>query len=289
MMLAAVGSHAPACLQPTPTIHAVHFRQDLRGRLLCLARAELQERIQADSAHPLAAWIESRGVQLKKQRAQPELLDDGPALIVTQPTAVGQSLATFPSSSWLTEQVVAKSSIGGLLQGLEGWLQIALFLLHERSSDSAAWAPYVDALPEQPQMPLFWSDAELAELQGTQLLSSVEGYRHAAACILMRAISLLACTQPCMQMCIRHVVSAGMLLVMCLLACRSFFEARHADLDAQLFTQQRDVFPASAFSLEAFLWAVATVRSRVHPPLDGAAVALVPCCRLGERFRGLCT
>ena len=181
-MLAALGSHVPAHLHQVPSVPAhAHCRHDLRGRLLCLARAELQERLRADSAHLLATWAEQRGVQLKKQRAQPELLDDGPALVVTQPTARGQSLATFPSSAWLTEQVVAKSSIGGLLQGLEGWLQIALFLLHERSSSGAAWEPYMNVLPKQPEMPLFWGDAELAELQGTQLLSSVEGYRRASA------------------------------------------------------------------------------------------------------------
>ena len=57
---------------------------------------------------------------------------------------------------------------------------------------------------------------------------------------------------------------------------RSFFEAKHAELESQLFAPHREAFPAGAFSLEAFLWAVASVRSRVHPPLDGAAVALVP-------------
>ena len=64
------------------------------------------------------------------------------------------------------------------------------------------------------------------------------------------------------------------MMVLCLR--RQFFEAKHEELDAQLFAQRRDLFPAEAYSLPAFLWAVASVRSRVHPPLDGAAVALVP-------------
>ena len=147
------------------------------------------------SAHPLNTWVEQRGVQLKKQRAQPELLDDGLALVVSQPTARGQALASFPSTAWLTGQVVAKSSIGGHVQGLDGWLQIALFLLHERSATQSAWGDYLASLPAQPGVPLFWSEAELSELQGTQLLSSVQGYRrahsqkahasqHAAACTL---------------------------------------------------------------------------------------------------------
>ena len=151
----------------------------IRSRLLCIARAELQERVQAE-AHILNSWIEQRGVSLKKQKAQPELLDDGLALVVTQPVPRGQAVAVFPSSAWLTQQVVAKSSIGSHVQELESWLQIALFLLHERASPDTAWREYIDTLPSQPQMPLFWSDAELAELQGTQLLASVEGYKCAA-------------------------------------------------------------------------------------------------------------
>lgn len=35
-------------------------------------------------------------------------------------------------------------------------------------------------------------------------------------------------------------------------------------------------FPAATFSEAAFLWAVAAVRSRVHAPLEGDQLALVP-------------
>ena len=58
--------------------------------------------------------------------------------------------------------------------------------------------------------------------------------------------------------------------------CRAFFEGRFAELDAELFSKHREAFPKDDFTLDAFLWAVATVRSRVHSPLDGEYVALVP-------------
>jgi hypothetical protein len=81
-----------------------------------------------------------------------------------------------------------------------------------------------------------------------------------------------------------HSSENTVLMVVCMR--RRFFEAKHEELDSQLFAQHRELFPAEAYSLDAFLWAVATVRSRVHPPLDGAAVALVPVADL-VRHRSL--
>ena len=64
--------------------------------------------------------------------------------------------------------------------------------------------------------------------------------------------------------------------------CRAFFEGRFAELDAELFSKHREAFPKDDFTLDAFLWAVATVRSRVHSPLEGEYVALVPLADLGR-------
>lgn len=57
---------------------------------------------------------------------------------------------------------------------------------------------------------------------------------------------------------------------------RQFFQQTFADLEANLLSPNRALFPADAFSYEAFVWAVATVRSRAHSPLDGANIAMVP-------------
>ena len=40
--------------------------------------------------------------------------------------------------------------------------------------------------------------------------------------------------------------------------------------------QHPDAFPADVFTWESFLWAVATVRARIHAPLQGQQAALVP-------------
>ncbi len=59
-------------------------------------------------------------------------------------------------------------------------------------------------------------------------------------------------------------------------AYRSFFAARHASLEDALFGRDRETFPADAYSAAHFAWAACTVRARVHPPLEGAAAAIVP-------------
>ncbi|KAK9918129.1 hypothetical protein WJX75_001458 [Coccomyxa subellipsoidea] len=183
-----------------------------------------------------------RGLPLKKLNVRPETVEGDLSLVVSKPTKKGQPLVAVPSSAWLTQQVVRSSSIGSLVQDLEPWLQIALFLLHERSKPDAAWQGYLDSIPAQPDVPLFWSEEELSQLEGTQLLSSVQGYRQ-------------------------------------------FFEAKHAELEEQLFAAHRNAFPPHSHELDDFLWAVATVRSRVHSPLDGEDVALVPLADLVQHSK----
>ena len=84
---------------------------------------------------------------------------------------------SVPASAWVTVDTVQRSSIGALVEGLEPWLQLALFLLHESGRPASPWRAYLDTLPQTGGAPLFWSDAELRELQGTQVLLSVRGYR----------------------------------------------------------------------------------------------------------------
>jgi hypothetical protein len=56
-------------------------------------------------------------------------------------------------------------------------------------------------------------------------------------------------------------------------------------LDEQLFSPNRAVFPAERFSYSSFSWAVASVRSKLHAPLDADPVALVPLADAVRRIR----
>eukprot|EP00878_Enallax_costatus_P013966 GHUV01014605.1.p1 GENE.GHUV01014605.1~~GHUV01014605.1.p1 ORF type:complete len:347 (+),score=91.08 GHUV01014605.1:276-1316(+) len=57
---------------------------------------------------------------------------------------------------------------------------------------------------------------------------------------------------------------------------KQFFSEQYQQLDEQLFSPNRSAFPADAFNYSSFVWAVATVRSKLHAPLDSDPVALVP-------------
>lgn len=61
--------------------------------------------------------------------------------------------------------------------------------------------------------------------------------------------------------------------------------SRFEALQAELFSADPAVFPPSIFTPDNFLWAVGTVRSRVHAPLEEDKLAIVPLAdavRLGE-------
>ena len=57
---------------------------------------------------------------------------------------------------------------------------------------------------------------------------------------------------------------------------RAFFTGKFQEVEAAVMEADRAVFPVDVFTEAKFLWAVAVVRCRVHAPLDGDQLALVP-------------
>ena len=154
--------------------------------------------------------------------------------------------------------MVSRSPIGRAVSGLEPWLQLALFLLHTRKQ-RGEWHPYVASLP-QPETPLSWPEEDLDLLQGTQLYSTLMGYR-CALCAGRQTACLPEHT------CRRSLTRLGR---------RQFFEGLFAKLDAKVFSRDRATFDAEHFSYPGLVWAIQLVRSHVHKPLEGKDVALVP-------------
>ncbi|CRK10355.1 hypothetical protein BN1723_017191, partial [Verticillium longisporum] len=59
---------------------------------------------------------------------------------------------------------------------LDSWGQLILVMLYEvLQGDASRWKPYFDILPQQFDTPIFWSDGELLELQGTSLTAEKIG------------------------------------------------------------------------------------------------------------------
>ena len=57
---------------------------------------------------------------------------------------------------------------------------------------------------------------------------------------------------------------------------RNFFSQKFLELEQQIFSKDRQIFPESSFSEEEFLRVAVLLRSRIHPPLTESNVALVP-------------
>lgn len=58
--------------------------------------------------------------------------------------------------------------------------------------------------------------------------------------------------------------------------CREFFSSKYAEVEEKVFSKAPEVFASEAFTPEKFMWAAAVLRAKVHPPLDGGSLALVP-------------
>ncbi|KAK9806256.1 hypothetical protein WJX72_007461 [[Myrmecia] bisecta] len=221
----------------------MHAARSRRGNKLCCT-AQAQAVVTADSAaSQLMGWVTEQGANESKLSCRPAMYGSSLALMTTRSVARGETLFSIPERAWITVQTVQQSEIGSFVADLEPWVQIALFLLHERRQPRSEWRAYLDSLPAEPDTPLSWTNGELEWLEGTQLLGSVYDYRQ-------------------------------------------FFEGRYAELEAEVFASAREVFDEQSFAYLEFLWAVSVVRGKVHAPLDGESVALVPFADLVQHERG---
>lgn len=137
------------------------------SRVCCSVGTETQ--VQA-----LWSWAQAQGAQ--GEAVRPSEVAEGLGLLAQRPVGQGDEILSVPEAVWINLAAVQKSSLGQVTQGLKSWVAVALFLIQESSNFNSKWRPYLDSLPKTLDSPLFWSDEELAELQGTQLLGSVVGY-----------------------------------------------------------------------------------------------------------------
>eukprot|EP00891_Asterochloris_glomerata_P003649 jgi/Astpho2/3649/Aster-07852 len=189
----------------------------------------------------LVQWLQQRGAP--QTPCQITGSRNGLQLELTHALQPGETVFSIPSSCWITADTVRKSAIGRHTGDLAAWLQLALFLVQERAQPSSQWGPYVQSLPEDPDLLVLWPEGDLQLLEGSQLLGTVLEYRQ-------------------------------------------FFEVQWQEVECSLVQQHPDAFPADVFTWESFLWAVATVRARIHAPLQGQQAALVPFADLVQHRRG---
>lgn len=105
------------------------------------------------------------------------MVPEGLGLIAKKNISRNEVVLEIPNRFWINQEAVAASEIGTVCSGLKPWVSVALFLIRERFRQDSQWRVYLDILPELTDSTVFWSEEELAEVQGTQLLSTTLGVK----------------------------------------------------------------------------------------------------------------
>lgn len=134
------------------------------------------------SAFPagLLAWAQKQGIDMSKAPFTVTPKEGTLTLVAARDIAAGETVLAVPSSAWLTPEAADKSRVGQYVKNCEGWVKLCVYLMAERAAGpSSPLSAYLSAAPgpEGHPSPLFWTEAELAEIKGTQLMDKVQGYR----------------------------------------------------------------------------------------------------------------
>ncbi|KAL4428484.1 hypothetical protein ABPG75_002573 [Micractinium tetrahymenae] len=175
-------------LSSAPVAHA----QPIKPHFFPLSRHPGSSRAAPASRNPLGsmaegvlpafqAWMDSVGIEV----ADSIRLTGGAAgalgVQAARDIAEGERLCTIPKAACLS---IRTSELADVIEEEElgGGLGLVLALLHELSlGGRSKWQGYFRALQAREYLPLFWSNAQLGLLRGTELESKVEADREAAA------------------------------------------------------------------------------------------------------------
>ncbi|KAJ4711395.1 N-methyltransferase [Melia azedarach] len=122
-------------------------------------------------------WLSEQGVVSPKSPVRPATVPEGLGLVAQRDIAKNEVVLEVPNKFWINPDTVAASEIGGVCSGLKPWISVALFLIREKKREDSPWRVYLDILPDSTDSTVFWSEEELAELQGSQLLSTTLGVK----------------------------------------------------------------------------------------------------------------
>ncbi|KAG7667185.1 putative [Fructose-bisphosphate aldolase]-lysine N-methyltransferase, chloroplastic [Nannochloris sp. 'desiccata'] len=159
----------------TPSLHRSSLHPHIVLRQVRLNSRQIRVQAAPTSLNSdMMSWLSTQGVDM--DRTGVEVSPSG-GLVTSRPVAKGETAASIPESLWITKATAELSPLGPFVTDLSPWLAVALLLIYERSIPNSQWKAYIDTLPIEVTSPVGWTDEDLEELRGTQLLSSIEGYR----------------------------------------------------------------------------------------------------------------
>lgn len=122
-------------------------------------------------------WLSDEKVVSAKTPAKPGVVQEGLGLIAQRDIGRNEVVLEVPKRFWINPDTVAASEIGKVCGGLKPWVSVALFLIREKQRKDSPWRLYLDILPDCTDSTIYWSEEELSELQGAQLLSTTLGVK----------------------------------------------------------------------------------------------------------------
>ncbi|KAL2226180.1 ribulose-1,5 bisphosphate carboxylase/oxygenase large subunit N-methyltransferase, chloroplastic [Sesamum indicum] len=161
-------------LKTNPTLH--HFKKrsfSLNSVLSTETDPNIPQTVQR-----FWQWLKDEGVVSSKTPVKPGIVTEGLGLVATRNIGRNEVVLEVPKRFWINQDAAAASEIGSICSGLKPFIAVALFLLSEKfKGEESKWKYYIDVLPESTNSTIYWSEEELLEIQGTQLLSTTLGVK----------------------------------------------------------------------------------------------------------------
>eukprot|EP00743_Colponemidia_sp_Colp-15_P009280 GILK01010140.1.p1 GENE.GILK01010140.1~~GILK01010140.1.p1 ORF type:complete len:858 (+),score=119.24 GILK01010140.1:37-2610(+) len=123
-------------------------------------------------------WLEDNNVLAPKIEVR--ACAYGLGIFATEELSPEEPIVTLPKSLIITyQQALNHKPFSGIFESYTGPSEyvVMLMLIHGRENSACLWKPYLDLLPRVHSTTLFFSEAELSELEGTNLHLGTVGKR----------------------------------------------------------------------------------------------------------------
>ncbi|KAI8977011.1 hypothetical protein BDF20DRAFT_872393 [Mycotypha africana] len=123
-------------------------------------------------------WLINNGASISDSIAFKDYSSEnaGRGVVATKDIKDGDVLFSIPRSLLLSQLTTSLKEVDGLLDdlnGLLGWTPLIISLMYEMKKDDSFWKPYLDVLPQAFSTPMFWTEEELKELNGTDVIPKI--------------------------------------------------------------------------------------------------------------------
>ncbi|KAI8990213.1 hypothetical protein BDB01DRAFT_780451 [Pilobolus umbonatus] len=123
-------------------------------------------------------WLQENGVYLSDTIAIKDYREEGAGrgVVAAKDIKEGDLLFSIPRRVLLSQLTSSIRSVEGIVDDMDqlsGWNPLILCLMYESQKEDSLWKPYFDILPTTFSTPMFWSEDELKELEGTDVIEKI--------------------------------------------------------------------------------------------------------------------